>query len=46
MARIKMFARRTLILAGFAGLMGAASLGTWAGIAAAFSLGHYAVADR
>ncbi len=45
MARIKVFARHALILAGFAGLMSAASLGCWACIAGAFSLGHYAVSE-
>ena len=46
MARFKMFARRTMILVGFTALLGAASLGTWQGIAAAFTLGHYATDAR
>ena len=46
MAHSKVFARRTLIVAGLFGALGAASLGAWQGIAAAFTLGHYAAATR
>ncbi|WP_288458495.1 hypothetical protein [uncultured Sphingomonas sp.] len=46
MAHVKVFARRTLIVAAFFGGLGVASLGAWQGIAAAFTLGHYAAATR